>query len=238
MPGLLGQAGSQPQKQSKWAPLFIDRAFTGLYTQRNPLHDPSDLVTAKFYGGRPDALWQGSNIELTNRLTLQRRPGLIPFSTDVYPTSPNRTFAFELTDGTIRVAVDTGSTGLLTITSVATASGTTTYTGVFPAAGGNAYANLIVQIAGFVTNPSNNGTYTVVSSTTTTLTVNNPNGIAETHAATAISAGAVYWDVQNGVTTLLFAKSPGAGQTYFVAVAGILYMGDGVDTKIWVPLNT
>jgi len=238
MPGLLQQAGAQPQKQPKWIPLFIDRSMTGIYTQRNPLHDPSDTVTAKYYGGRPDALWMGSNIELTNRLTLQRRPGLIPFSTDLYPTAPNRTFAFELTDGTIRVVVDSGSTGVLAITSVGTASGTTTYTGVFPAAALNAYANLIVQITGFVTNPSNNGTYTVVSSTATTLTVNNPNGIAETHAATAISAGAVYWDIQNGQTTLLFAKSPGAGQTYFVAVNGILYMGDGVDTKVWVPLNT
>jgi hypothetical protein len=118
MPSPFHVAGSQPQKQAKYAPLFIDRAFTGLYTQRNPLHDPSDLVTAKFYGGRPDALWMGSNVELTNNLTLKRRPGLIEFSTSTYPTIPLRTFAFELTNGTIEVLVDTGSTGSLAISSV------------------------------------------------------------------------------------------------------------------------
>jgi hypothetical protein len=239
MPALLQQAGAQPQKQPAFSPLFIDRKMTGLYTQRNPLHDPSDVVTAKFYGGRPDSLWMGSNIELTNRLTLQRRPGLIPFSTDLYPTPPNRTFAFELTNGTIQVLVDTGSTGNLSISSVANASGgTTVYTGVFPNGGSNAYVGLTFQITGFVTNQSNNGTFTVTASTTTTLTVNNTNGIAETHTATAVSAGAVYYDIQNGSTTLLFPKSPGAGQGYFVAVAGILYYGDGVDQKIYTPLNT
>ena len=55
--------GGQPQKQPKFVPVFIDRTFTGIYTQRNVLHDPSDFVTSKFYGGRPDALWQGKNIE-------------------------------------------------------------------------------------------------------------------------------------------------------------------------------
>jgi hypothetical protein len=42
-----------------------------------------------------------------------------------------------------------------------------------------------LNIAGFA-NANNNGTpFTVVSSTTTTVTVNNPNGVAETHAGTA-----------------------------------------------------
>src|ERR1700685_4400240 len=103
MTNLLQNAGAQPQRQPKYVPIFIDRAFTGIYTQRSVLHDPSDIATARFYGGRPDALWQGSNIELTNRLTLQRRPGLTPFSTATYPTPPDRAFSFELTDGTIQV---------------------------------------------------------------------------------------------------------------------------------------
>jgi hypothetical protein len=240
MAGQFELAGAQPNKQPRYAPIFISKTLTGIYTQRNPLHDPSDVVTEKFYGGRPDALWQGSNVELTNRLTLQRRPGLIPFSTDIYPTAPNRTFAFELTNGTIQVLVDTGSTGSLAISAAANASGgTTTYTGTFgAAAASNGFVGLIFQIAGFVTNTSNNGTYTVTASTSTTLTVNNPGGIAETHAATGISAGAVYYDIQNGTTTRLFSKAPGAGQGYFVAVAGILYYGDGVDSFIYNPLNT
>lgn len=158
MSNLLEQAGARPQKEPKFVPLFMDREFTGLYTQRSVLHDPSDVATSRFYGGRPDALWMGSNVELTNRLTLQRRPGLTEFSSATYPTPPLRTFAFELTNGTIQVIVDTEST--------------------------------------------------------------------------------VYVDNQNGTKTTLFTKSANAGQTSFVAVAGILFMGDGVDTRIYNPLNT
>jgi hypothetical protein len=217
----------------------MDRAFTGLYTQRAVLHDPSDVYTARFYGGRPDALLGGRNIELTNRLTLQRRPGMSVFGGgSLYPTTPDRAFSFQLSDGTIRVIIDTSSSGLLTVTSANNASaGTTVYNGTFPGGGSNGYVGLKFLIAGFGTNAGNNGTFTVTASTTTTLTLNNPAGIAETIAATAITAGGVYWDEQNGSKVLLVAKSPGAGQMYFVSVAGILYMGDGIDTRQYTPLN-
>lgn len=238
MANILEQSGAQPQKQPRYVPIFMDRAFTGIYLQRAALHDPSDVVTSRYYGGRPDALWDGSNIELTNRLTLQRRPGLSPFSTATYPTVPDRGFAFELTNGTIQVIIDTESTGSLAVSSVADSSGgNAVYTGTFPAAGSNAYAGMVFQIAGFSTTP-NNGTFTVVASTTTTLTLNNPAAVSETIAATAISAGAVYYDTQSsGIKILLFAKKPGAGQSYFVAVGGVLYVGDGVDTWKYTPGN-
>jgi len=163
MPSLLEVSGSQPQKQPKWVPIFMDRAFTGLFTQRPALHDPSDIYTSKYFGGRPDALWAGKNIELTNRLTLQRRPGLVPFvnapatSGFSYPTPPNTAFSFQLTDGSIQVIVDTQT--------------------------------------------------------------------------------AVYLDNQDGTATLLYTKSTGAGQTHFVAVAGVLYAGDGVETWKYTPGN-
>lgn len=237
MASLIEQSGGGPQKQPKYVPIFMDRSFTGLFTQRSVLHDPSDVVTAKYYGGRPDALWMGKNIELTNRLTLQRRPGLNAFSTATYPTAPNICYSFQLTDGTIRVIVDTGSTGFLSLTSVDTASGDATYHGTFSCGGNNAFVGLEFTVAGF-TNGVNNGTFICDGSSTTTLSLINPNAISETNgSATVISYGAVYWDQQNGVKTLLFDKSPLAGQTYFQAVAGILYMGDGVDTQKYTPLN-
>jgi hypothetical protein len=236
MASLLEQSGSQPQKQPRWVPIFIDRSFTGYFTQRAALHDPSDVYTAKFYGGRPDALWDGRNVELTNRLTLQRRPGLTPLSSSTYPSPPDRSYAFQLTDGTIRLIVDTTSTGFLTLTSVDTASGDAVYHGTFPCGGNNAYVGLQFTVAGFV-NGVNNGTFIVDGSTTTTLTLLNPAATSETHAATAISYGAVYWDQQNGSKTFLFDKGVGAGQTYFQGVGGILYMGDGVDIRKWTPLN-
>jgi hypothetical protein len=55
--------------------------------------------------------------------------------------------------------------------------GNTTYTGSFS----NDLSGHSVVITGF-TNGNNNGTFTVQSNDTTTVTVNNPNGVAETHA--------------------------------------------------------
>jgi hypothetical protein len=240
MANLLEQHGARSSnKEPKFIPIFIDRAFTGLFSQRAALHDPSDLGTLKFYGGRPDSLWMGSNIELSNRLTLQRRPGLSPFSTVTYPTAPLRAFSFELINNTIQVIIDTGSTGNINLTSVNMASGNAAvYVGAIGCGGANnGFAGMIFQVSGFLT-AGNNGTFTVLASTTTTLTLQNPLATPETDTATAISSGAVYVDNQNGTKTLLFGKAPGAGQTYFVAVAGTLYMGDGVDTNKYTPLNT
>lgn len=237
MPSLIEQYGGPPQKQPKYAPIFIDRSMTGIYTQRNVLHDPSDIYTAKYYGGRPDCLWMGKNIELTNRLTLQRRPGLTQLSSSTYPSPPDRSYAFQLSDGTIRLMIDTADTGFLSVTSVdAPSGGVAVYHGTFPCGVSNDYAGLDFTVAGFANGP-NNGTFLVVASDATSLTLANSNAIAETLAATAISYGAVYWDHQDGVKTLLFDKSPGAGQTYFLGAGGILYMGDSVDTRKWTPLN-
>src|ERR1700676_3849382 len=124
MANLLEQHGARSSnKDPRFVPVFIDRAFTGIFTQRAALHDPSDLGTLKFYGGRPDSLWMGSNIELSNRLTLQRRPGLSPFSTVTYPTAPDRAFDFELTNGTIQVIIDTTTTGNVGMASVTSSAG-------------------------------------------------------------------------------------------------------------------
>lgn len=235
----LETAGAQPQKQPKYVPIFMDSSFTGLFTQRAALHDPSDYWT-KRYGGRPDALWKGSNIELTNNLTLKRRPGLSIFGGTgfTYPTPPLRAFSFQLTSGAIQVIIDTGSSGSFALSSVNNAVGTsTTYNGTITGGASNAYAGLIFNVTGFVNGP-NNGAFVCTASTATTLVLTNSNGVAETTAATAISAGAVYVDNQNGTATQLFAKSPGAGQTFFASAGGVLYMGDGVDTKKYTPGNT
>lgn len=71
-----------------------------------------------------------------------------------------------------------------TITSVATTAdqATTVYTGTFADGGAGALASQTVNITGF-TNALNNGSFGVSTSTTTTLTVYNPAGVAETHAA-------------------------------------------------------
>src|SRR5208282_3109845 len=336
MASLLELSGGQPQKQPHYAGIFQDRSFTGLFTQRAPIHDPASVLETKYYGGRPAALWGGLNIELTNRLTLQRRPGLVSFNTNnaspgfTYPTAPLVAYAFHLIDGTLRTMVDTGTTGpseqdavtavaapvsglavytgtfasgannglvgvnvtiagmgtganngvfpvyfstattitvgnasaaaqsgqtatatTLYITSVAATTvsagglSTAVYTGVFTGGAANAFAGLQFYVSGFVNGSNNSATKTnakatflCVASSATTLTLVNPNAQVETTNASAISAGAVYWDQQNGSATLIWGKSYGAGQTYFIASGGILFFANGVDSKKWTPYNT
>jgi hypothetical protein len=60
--------------------IYINRFITGLYTNRSPL-----LVPVSFMGQnvieRNDALLDGSNVEVTDRFTLQRRFGFSKYST-------------------------------------------------------------------------------------------------------------------------------------------------------------
>jgi hypothetical protein len=189
---LLQLNGASPQKQPVYAPIFMDRSFTGLFTQRAVVHDPADIYTSKYYGGRPDALWAGLNIELTNRLTLSRRPGLSPFTTTggagfTYPTAPLTSYPFHLIDGTIRVMVDTAPTGPSesdVLTSVTAGTATATYVGTFANGANNALAGQYITIAGFLTG-TNNGKFAVLSSSATQVLVNNALASTETHAATA-----------------------------------------------------
>src|ERR1035438_3044620 len=71
----------------------------------------------------------------------------------------------------------------LTLTAAGNASGgNTVYTCSSTCTG---LGGVVLGIAGFVTNPTNNGSFTVQSSTSGNMTVNNAAGVAETHAGTA-----------------------------------------------------
>lgn len=227
MASLLELNGAAPQLQPKYRPIFMDRYFTGLFTQRAVVHDPADIYTARFYGGRPDALWAGLNIELTNRLTLARRPGLSPFTTNgsagfIYPTAPNTSYAFQLIDGSIRVMVDTGSTGPSesdVLTSVVGAAGgqTSVYHGTFTSGANNGLAGVYVTVAGFTTS-ANNGVFPVISSTATTITVTNPSGVNETHAATATTIFLTSVAASSGGTAVYTGTITGGGSNAYVGL--------------------
>ena len=95
----------------------------------------------------------------------------------------------------------TGGQSALSITSVANASaGSTVYTGTITGGASNAYANYV-----FVTKgsnfPANNGQFTCTASTAATLTLNNPNGIADTAIMTALIIGSVPVYVFNAAQT-------------------------------------
>jgi hypothetical protein len=73
----IAASGGQPQKQPKYAPIYTGRFFNGLNTNRSPLRAASaSHIYEKFYSDTSgDALIEGANIEVSNRLTLVRRPG-------------------------------------------------------------------------------------------------------------------------------------------------------------------
>ena len=76
MPNQLQSNGGNAGKQTKAAPIYTGRFFSGLYTNRSPLRDAKgNRLQEKFYGPAGDALIDGANLEVTNKLTLGRRPG-------------------------------------------------------------------------------------------------------------------------------------------------------------------
>jgi hypothetical protein len=103
---ILQLAGATPQKQPRFVPLGTHRMFTGLVTSRSPLQEPGTRAESRFYGGRPDALWAGLNIELSVNNTYIRRPGHTLVCTLPCPAQSFYTFQAPLAG--IRVLADAG----------------------------------------------------------------------------------------------------------------------------------
>ena len=96
MPNNLGLAGATAQKQVRFSALFTSRFFSGLWTNRSPLRDATtSRIVEKFYGQAGDALIAGSNVEISTKLTMVRRPGNSLFDSNTY-TSPKRFYEFKL----------------------------------------------------------------------------------------------------------------------------------------------
>lgn len=75
----------------------------------------------------------------------------------------------------------------LTLTAAANASaGSTVYTGTITGGAANAYAGLMFVVTGFDA-AANNGNWLATASTATTLTLSNPAGTSDTHAASVMS---------------------------------------------------
>jgi hypothetical protein len=85
MPNTIGINGGQPQKQTRFAPIYNGRWSSGIWTNRSPLRDAvTTRLAEKYYGAAGDALIAGLNVEITNRLTLGRRPGNSLFDSNSY----------------------------------------------------------------------------------------------------------------------------------------------------------
>lgn len=142
MPAQIPANGGQPQKPTKSAALYTGRFFQGLNTNRSPLRmGGMTWIYEKFYGGQNDALIGGLNTEISNRLTLCRRPGnpvyTNPISGVVSATfdGVDRFEAFHLLGPTtedIDVMIDTIGTAGGDEPSIWTGLDATGVTGVFP----------------------------------------------------------------------------------------------------------
>lgn len=76
MANALQSSGANPGKTVRFAPIYTGRYFSGINTNRSPLRDArSTRYEEKFIGPTGDALIDGQNLEVTNKLTLGRRPG-------------------------------------------------------------------------------------------------------------------------------------------------------------------
>jgi len=136
MTTLLQAAGARDTKETAWAPIYTSRFFFGLWTNRNPLRAPSGVIYETYYKlGGTDAMIGGSNVELSTRLTLCRRPGntagLSPYiSSSNIPDVPDSFYPFHEIGGNIRVFADTPTAPYL-IGGYANGSGTASQ-GIIP----------------------------------------------------------------------------------------------------------
>jgi hypothetical protein len=109
--GLLRIQGAQEPVPDKFTSLAFIKLIGGLQTQRSPLQSIDNRYNSKFLGGKPDALIAGTNVEISNRLTLQRRPGLLPYGISNVPSQINY-FDWQLaTTGDIILVLDTQTGG-------------------------------------------------------------------------------------------------------------------------------
>ena len=109
--GLLKLSGAQEPAPDKYTSLATIKFLGGLQTQRSAFASIDTRYNSRFLGGKPDALIAGSNVEISNSLTLQRRPGLIPYGVSNIP-APVAFYDWELATTTdIVLVIDTNLPG-------------------------------------------------------------------------------------------------------------------------------
>lgn len=114
--------------------------------------------------------------------------------------------------GTATGGMPGGPAFVFTLTAAADASsGTTVYTGTFPGGDSNAFKGETFTVSGFQTS-ANDGTFVCTGSSATTLTLANPNAVAETHAGIATEG------VQGPVTITASDLSRGVSASVTVTV--------------------
>lgn len=114
MPSEIQLTGAQSSKPIRFTPIFTERWVSGLWTQRSPLRDAaSTRQEARYYGTRNDGFIDGQNVEVSNRLTIIRRPGLSQYNSQIFETV-NAFYEFRLFNTNIeQIKVMTDTTHFL-----------------------------------------------------------------------------------------------------------------------------
>ena len=109
--GLLRLAGANEVQPDRFVSLATIKFIAGLQTQRSAFASIDTRYNSKFLGGKPDALIAGQNVEISNHLTLQRRPGLLAYGVSNIP-APVFFFDWQLATTTdIILVIDTETQG-------------------------------------------------------------------------------------------------------------------------------
>jgi hypothetical protein len=85
MPGAFPLAGASPNnKPPRYAALYTSRSYSGIVSNRSPLRSAGSAYEERYLGTRSDALIDGSNCEITPKLTLARRPGNSVYNSNTF----------------------------------------------------------------------------------------------------------------------------------------------------------
>ncbi len=230
MPNNMEMGGARPQKETRAGVIFNNRFFSGLWSNRNPLRVPTGVIYEKFYKIGDDALYDGLNTEISNRLTLIRRPGSPQFSPVSLPAAPDVFSSFHELNGTIKVLADTATNVYImglqsSVTQVVVANNVATYT--TSAAHGYTVGQL-VTVTGCTTSA-----YNVTGATITAVTANTFTIALTSADNTEAESGALAGTLQS-----IFTKGAGAGQSFFQGVNQTLYFTDGVEQRKWNDFGT
>ena len=105
--------GSTSGKQTRYTGLWNASWTSGIWTNRSPLREgPVTRMEARYIGARNDCFWDGSNIEISQRLTPVRRPGHTEYNTSTF-SAIDCFYEFRLFNTnteTIKVMADTAAT--------------------------------------------------------------------------------------------------------------------------------
>src|ERR1700728_3184350 len=107
----LSLAGASPARPSRKTALWVARMYDGLVTLRSPLRGSETRIEEKFYGSRGDALIDGLNTEISQSLTIKRRPGSTVFNNQIWD-APDSFYEFrEFNSNTKQIKVMVSQSG-------------------------------------------------------------------------------------------------------------------------------